>query len=682
MTGGTLTGLAWTAGELGLRFSWDDAGPVHLDALALGEGASTVGARPLVEVITAGRFHARPSLALAETMVGQGLRHVSHLIDDASLVIVQRDEDSGLRVESHFAVTSPRSLQTWSVVEAEEREVTLLALTTFALRTAAPTSAGRYDLVEGRSEWLGEGVWTRRPVTDLLTELRLDIPGQDGRGRYAVTSTGGWSTGTVLPTGVLVDAEGTSLAWQIEATAGWSWELADAREGVTLTGTGPTDEAHQFAVTLRPGDRFASVRAGIALGDGLDGAVAALTDHRRGIHRRRPVDATLPVVYNDYMNTLMGQPTTEKLIPLVQAAAAAGAEYFCIDAGWFTNETGDYWSRIGVWEEAPTRFTGGLRAVVDEIRRAGMVPGLWLEPEVIALDSPAVSLLPDEAYFQRYGAVSVEARRRHLDLRHPAARAHLDEAVDRLVHEFGIGFFKLDYNIEPGAGTDRTGAAGEGLLGHSRAYLQWLMDAQERHPDLLFENCASGAMRMDYHLLSVAHLQSTSDQMDATRYAAIAAVAPLSIAPEQAGNWAYPAEDMTDGELAVTLVNGLAGRLYLSGFLDRLAPAQRALVAEAVALHKDLRAGLAAARPAWPLGLPAWDDDVLALAYRMPGRAVLFVWNRGPAAAAAFPAEWAGARLAFGTRTSWAWEGEALTVPAGPDAAVFLRPLPQEGTFA
>lgn len=678
MTGDTRTGLAWTAGELGLRFSWDDAGPVHLEALTLGEGASAVGARPLVEVVTAGRFHARPSLALTETMVGRGLRHVSHRVDDASLVIVQRDGDSGLRVESHFAITSSRSLQTWSVVEAGERAVTLLAVTSFAVRTVAPASTHRYHLIEGRSEWLGEGVWTRRPVADFLTDLRLDIPRQDGRGRYAVTSTGGWSTGTVLPTGVLVDAEGTSLAWQVEATAGWSWELTGARDGIVVTGTGPTDEAHQFAVTLSPGERFASVTAGIALGPEWDDAVAALTDHRRGIRRRRPVDATLPVVYNDYMNTLMGQPTTEKLLPLVRAAAAAGAEYFCIDAGWFTDETGDYWSRIGVWEEAPTRFTGGLRAVVAEIRRVGMVPGLWLEPEVIALDSPAVSLLPDDAFFQRYGVVSIEAQRRHLDLRHPTARAHLDEAVDRLVRDFGIGFFKLDYNIEPGAGTDRTGSAGEGLLAHSRAFLQWLTDAQERHPEVLFENCASGAMRMDYHLLSVAHLQSTSDQMDAGRYASIAAVAPLSVAPEQAGNWAYPAAHMGDGELAVTLVNGVAGRLYLSGFLDRLTPAQGARVAEAVALHKELRTGLAAARPAWPLGLPAWDDDILALAYRLPGRAVLFVWNRGPAASVVFPTGWAGARLAFGTRTHWAWEGDALAVPPGPDAAVFLRELSSE----
>ena len=38
-----------------------------------------------------------------------------------------------------------------------------------------------------------------------------------------------------------------------------------------------------------------------------------------------------------------------------------------------------------------------------------------------------------------------------------------------------------------------------------------------------------------------------------------------------------------------------------------------ALVREAVALHKDWRSSLARSHPVWPLGLPGWDDDVIAL---------------------------------------------------------------------
>jgi alpha-galactosidase len=41
-----------------------------------------------------------------------------------------------------------------------------------------------------------------------------------------------------------------------------------------------------------------------------DSVFAALTRQRRAVRRRRPVDDRMPVVFNDYMNTLLGDPTT------------------------------------------------------------------------------------------------------------------------------------------------------------------------------------------------------------------------------------------------------------------------------------------------------------------------------------------------------------------------------------
>ena len=83
--------------------------------------------------------------------------------------------------------------------------------------------------------------------------------------------------------------------------------------------------------------------------------------------------------------------------------------------------------------------------------------------------------LPDDAFFQRAGVRVVEHGRYHLDLRHPAAVAPLDEAIDYLVGELGVGYLKLDYNIRGDQGTDLAReSAGAGLLGHNRAYLGWL----------------------------------------------------------------------------------------------------------------------------------------------------------------------------------------------------------------
>jgi alpha-galactosidase len=62
--------------------------------------------------------------------------------------------------------------------------------------------------------------------------------------------------------------------------------------------------------------------------------------------------------------------------------------------------------------------------VLDRIRAEGMVPGLWLEPEVVGVHSPVVEQFPPEALFVRNGERVVEQGRYHLDLCHPSALKH------------------------------------------------------------------------------------------------------------------------------------------------------------------------------------------------------------------------------------------------------------------
>lgn len=619
--------------------AWNADGPA---TLAMSGGRAV----PFLEIFTAEEQRARTSQAYVRSAVGSRLRVTAADAGDHAVTIVQRDARTGLEVTSTLELSgaalpgakpSDTALRVQHALRGTAEEpVVLTAASTLTIGLGTDSFAGaEYDLLTARSEWLAENRWHRRPLVDELPQLSLPIHAQDGRGHVALTSHGSWSTGEHLPMGALVHRSGAAVAWQIESGAGWHVDISQGLDGISISLLGPADLEHQFAHVLGAGGEFHSAPIALAVSaDGFDAAIAALTAHRRAITHGGGDD--LPVVYNDFMNTLMGQPSSEALRPLIAAAAAAGAEVFCIDAGWFAEPAiGDWWHTVGDWQEAPSRFDdAGLSGLMDLIHAEGMRSGLWLEPEVVGVDSPMARMLPEDAFFRRFGTRVREHDRYHLDFRHPAVRAHLDETVDRLVRDYGVSFLKLDYNINPGAGTDWMAAtAGDGLLGHVRAYAAWLDELRERHPDLLIENCASGAMRADYALLCRTHLQSTSDQQDYRFYPPIAASAPASILPEQCGNWAYPAADMTDAETAFTLVTGLSGRLYLSGFLDGLRPAQSALVAEAVALHKRLRTGLGATEPFWPLGLPGWDDEIICLGLRGPAESMLFVWDRGDAPA-------------------------------------------------
>jgi alpha-galactosidase len=643
--------IHWSPAALTLVIETPDDAPARIAALGTASAAPAPIARlqPLAEVLTLGEGHSLSNLRFSNTAVGARLRYVESTSTETGgereLRVRQLDPITGLEVTSVFtAAAGVPALRTWTEVRNTGGKPQILQMvSSFAAETPALPGDDPADLVlmRARADWCAEGRWSAIPLrgADGLADINSVLHGHDGRGSLVTAVKGTWSSGEYVPVGVLADIRtGRAWAWQIEHNGAWRWEVdgrRDSPDAYALIVSGPTDGDHQWATRLAPGEVFVSVPVSVAVSDdGYQGALAALTAQRRTLKRDHPLDRGLPVIFNDYMNTLMGDPTTERLLPLIDAAARIGADYFCIDAGWY-DDGGHWWDSVGEWVPSTGRFPdGGLRRVLDHIRAAGMSPGLWLEPEVVGVRSPVAGKLPAEAFLSRHGERVVEHSRYLLDLRHPAARAHLDEVVDRLVNDYGARYFKLDYNVTPGPGTDRDALQpGEGLLDHNRAHLAWLDGVIDRHPEVIFENCASGAMRADYAMLSRLQLQSTSDQQDFRLYAAIAAAAPATMLPEQAGNWAYPEPGQGDEEIAFTMVNGLAGRLYLSGYLNRMGERELDLVGEAVRVHKRIRADVARSVPFWPAGLPAWEDDLIVLGLRAPTATYLAVWWRGDAPA-------------------------------------------------
>lgn len=637
--------LTWGHDRFQLQFSWSADGPVRLTGVSRSGNATEVHALPVVELLTIAAGSSPASDRLSHTATGQRLRYVSHSsgTTDSSAWLHLVQTDGVVRVttmlEQPDRVAAVRART--QVANVGSAPVVLRSVTSWssgfsANGSASPDSLAGWSRLFGSSDWLAEGRWAstllRGPE---LPDLAEHLTGHNPRSAIEVTSDGTWSTGKNLPTAFLENAgHGLGWGWQIEHNGAWRWEIGEDTSGGYFALSGPTETDSGWTRCLTPGDEFESVPAVVTFGSKFDDLVGSLTAFRRWARRPHVDNASMKVVFNDYMNTLNGDPTTEKLLPLIEAAAAVGAEIFCIDAGWY-DDSGHWWDSVGEWRPSTTRFPGGLREVIDAIRAAGMAPGLWLEPEVVGVRSAVAESLPLEAFLLRHGQRVEEHDRYHLDLRHPAAVAHLDGVVDSLIDEFGIEFFKFDYNINPGAGTDHDAdSVGDGLLQHNRAHLAWLDALLDRHPSLVIENCASGAMRSDSAMLSRLAMQSTSDQQDFVKLPPIAAAAPLSMLPEQAANWAYPQPSMAPEEAAFALVTGLLGRFYLSGYINQMTADGRSLIAEAVTAAKSLRTDISTGTPYWPIGLPGWMDGWVSLGMQGTTSDVISLWRRSADAAA------------------------------------------------
>jgi len=490
------------------------------------------------------------------------------------------------------------------------------------------------------NSWMAEAQWhTFRPSEMGFVENERTSWSQAQAG-----SIGSWSTERYLP---MAMAENTRLGltwfWQIEHNGSWYWEISNvsARDNYAdnvYAYLGGPDDLHAAAwKSLKPGETYETVPVAVgSVRGGFSDAVEALTHYRRlACLTPHKDNSRCPVIFNDYMNCLWGDPTEAKELPMVAAAAKAGCEYFVIDAGWYADLHEDWSPTIGAWQPSSTRFPHGLKFLLDQIRQAGMVPGLWLEPEVAGAKS-LLAQKPDHWFFMRHGKRVLKNSRFLLDLRNPEVRAYLDQVIARLVHDYGVGYIKMDYNVDSLQGTEISADSfGQGLLEHNRAHLAWLEEILKRYPDLVIENCGSGGGRMDYAMLSRLQIQSMTDQEDYLKLPMILVGASAAVLPEQLAIWSYPLAKADADQASFNMVTSMMCRIHQSGRLDSLTPEALAQVTEGIRIYKEsLRKHIPSAVPFYPLGTSDVTDfnTPVALGMRSPQQTLLAVWRiDGPA---------------------------------------------------
>lgn len=481
-----------------------------------------------------------------------------------------------------------------------------------------------------RNSWANEAQWTRQDIRELgLSEMPVhgyNLPDR-GSNRYSYGNCGSWSTGEYLPMGILQDKEtGEVFYFEIDHSGSWNIEYgSDVGENLYVALLGPNDESFWWK-NLKPGESMQTVPAafGVCLG-GENEAIANLTRYRRAIRRPNRDDEVCNVVFNDYMNCLMGDPTEEKEKQIIDLAAELGCEYYCMDCGWY--DDGPWWEGVGEWRESKKRFPHGMKTVTDYAKQKGLRMGLWLEIESMGTKCRTAKELPDDWFFCLHGKRRTENRRYLLDFRNCDVRKYCMDVVDRLIADYGVSYFKIDYNVTTGPGSDiHADSPGVSLQEHYEALYDWIREIYRKYPDLVIEACSSGAQRMDYGLLSLHSLQSTSDQTDYVLNSYIASNVASALTPEQGGMWVYPYEDNRE-HVIYNMVNGLLLRPYISGLVWNMSQDNLNLMKEGISLYKNrIRKDLIHMVPFWPEGFNPRNGEVLSYGLRDEKKAYLAVF--------------------------------------------------------
>jgi alpha-galactosidase len=555
-----------------------------------------------------------------------------------SAVLQQRSNELGLDVESHYQFFDgiPVVREMTRIINHGSAPVGIEHVSSAMLYhflELGNQSAEQKTIIDyAFNTWMAEAQWH----SGKLSQLGLNDNGAfPGLSAISFGNIGSWSTMNYLPMGMVENRDvGLTWFWQIEHNGSWHWEIGRTESTGSYLYLGGPDELYSSAwKQLQPGATYDTVP--VALGcvkGGFDEAMAALTAYRRrACLLPHPENKKCSVIFNDYMNCLGGDPSTAKELPLIAAAAKAGCEYFVIDAGWYADPGQSWWDTVGAWQPSQARWApGGLQAVLDKIKAAGMIPGLWLEIEVAGINSP-LKAKPDSWFFMRHGKRVIDHGRFFLDFRNPEVRAYTDEVVDRLVKQYGVGYIKMDYNVDALEGTDaNSDSPGQGLLEAQRAFLGWLDGVHARFPGLITENCGSGGGRMDYAMLSRDQLQSASDQEDYHKFPALLVGELAAVLPEQLTGWSYPSPGSDPDEASFNMVTVMLSRILQSGHLDQLKPESLNQVEDGIRVYKkSIRPFLPSMSPFFPLGMPSMADKItpIAVGLRNKDRSFIAAWR-------------------------------------------------------
>ena len=275
---------------------------------------------------------------------------------------------------------------------------------------------------------------------------------------------------------------------------------------------------YDFSWKLEPNDEFTSPEMIMVYSDAGFGKMSR-TFHK--LYRKRLVrgkyrDEVRPILVNNWEATYFDF-TEEKIVNLAKEAKELGIELLVLDDGWFGKRNGDN-SSLGDWYVNREKLPLGIDGLAKRVNEEGLKFGLWLEPEMVSVDSDLYRAHPDWCIHVP-DRVRCEARNQLiLDLSREEVCDYIKGAVNNILKEANISYVKWDMNRNmsqfgsAGLPTDRQKEMPHRYMLGLYSILE---DIISNNPDVLFEGCSGGGGRFDPGMLYYMPQIWASDDTDA-----------------------------------------------------------------------------------------------------------------------------------------------------------------------
>ena len=279
-----------------------------------------------------------------------------------------------------------------------------------------------------------------------------------------------------------------------------------------------------FTWKLKPGEKFTAPEAVMVYSaEGLGKMTRTFHDlYREHLIRSPYLHQKRPILINNWEATYFDFDE-KKLLEIAKEASELGIEMLVMDDGWFGRRSNDD-SSLGDWFVNEEKLKGGLRELVENVKKLDMKFGIWVEPEMISPESELYQKHPDWA-IQIPGRDITQSRAQYvLDLSREEVADAVYDMIANVLRSADISYVKWDMNRQIATiWSSALPADRQGELSHR--YILGVYRMQERlvtdFPDLLLENCASGGGRFDPGMLYYSPQIWCSDDTDAVERLAI-----------------------------------------------------------------------------------------------------------------------------------------------------------------